>query len=88
MRVHYDFSKAMRARDVPHLKKLQAEHGGKTRITILLDDGVIEQFRQRAEAAGSGYQTEINRALRAYLSEETLTLEAVRRVLREELHAT
>lgn len=86
MRANYDFSKAKPVSEVPHLKKLQAEQGGKTRITIMLDSDVIEQFRQRADAEGRGYQTEINRALRAYLAEDALTLEGVRRVLREELH--
>ena len=37
---------------------------GKTRITIYLDDDVIEQFRKRSDAAGYGYQTMINEALR------------------------
>ena len=36
MRKEYDFSKAKRAKDVPHLAKLQAEAKGKTRITIML----------------------------------------------------
>lgn len=62
MRHEYDFSNAKRAKDVPHLAKLQQTMRGKTRITIMLDDDVIEAFRQRAEVAGSGYQTEINRA--------------------------
>jgi len=87
MRDEYDFSKAKRAKDVPHLAKLQEAMRGKTRITIMLDDDVIEAFRKRAEAAGSGYQTEINRALREYLAGGTLTLEALRRVIREELQA-
>jgi hypothetical protein len=34
MRKQYDFSKAKRAKSVPHLAKLQAEAKGKTRITI------------------------------------------------------
>ena len=37
---------------------------GKTRITIFLDDDVLEHFREIAAANGRGYQTEINRHLR------------------------
>ena len=79
MRDEYDFSNAKRGAVIPS--------PGKTRITIMLDDDVIEAFRKRAEAAGNGYQTEINRALREYLAGGTLTLEALRRVIREELRA-
>ena len=65
MRPEYDFSKAKRAKSVPHLTKLRTSMKGKTRITIMLDDNVIKAFRQRAEARGIGYQTAINEALRA-----------------------
>lgn len=34
---------------------------GESCITIMLDTDVIEGFRARAEDAGTGYQTEINR---------------------------
>ena len=64
MRDEYDFSKAKRAKDVPHLAKLQREAQGKTRITIMLDNDVLSSFRERAEAEGIGYQTLINAALR------------------------
>lgn len=90
MKSEFDFSKAKRAKDVPHLAKLQAAASkGKTRISIMLDEEVIAGFRARAEAAGRGYQTEINQVLRTYLAEggEHLTLEALRQVIREELHA-
>ena len=62
---------------------------GKTRITIMLDTDLIDQFRQRAQCEGTGDQTEINRALRAYLaaSEPQLTVDILRRVVREEIHA-
>jgi len=36
---------------------------GKTRITMYLDNGVIEHFREVATAKGRGYQTEINDCL-------------------------
>ena len=67
---------------------------GKTRITIMLDDDVIEFFRAKAEAQGSGYQTMINAALRKALAGERqgkaaedkpVTVALLRKVLREEL---
>ena len=88
MRKDYDFSKARRARDVPHLAKLQAEAKGKTRITIMLDNFVLEAFRELAEAEGIGYQTLINRALRERLAEGPVNEETLRRVIREELGAS
>jgi uncharacterized protein (DUF4415 family) len=90
MRKEYDFTGAKRAKDVPHLAKLQAEvAGGKTRITILIDDDVLAGFRARAEREGKGYQTLINATLRAALAPEQapVTVEALRQVLREELLA-
>ena len=85
MRKEYDFSKAKRAKDVPHLARLQAEAKGKTRITIMLDNFVIEAFRELAEAEGIGYQTLINRTLRQALTDEHITEESQRRVIREEM---
>ena len=87
MRKEYDFSKARRAKDVPHLAKLQAEAKGKTRITIMLDNFVIEAFRQLAEQEDIGYQTLINRRLRESLETNPLDEETLRRVVREELGA-
>lgn len=40
------------------------EGKGKTRVTMYLDDDVIEHFRERGTLNGRGYQTEINAALR------------------------
>lgn len=91
MRDEYDFSEGKRARDVPHLRRLQEEVAvTKTRITIMLDNDVLEAFRARADGAGRGYQTLINEALRAAIAPDAapVTIEALRRVLREELHAT
>ena len=88
MRKEYDFAGAKRAKDVPHLVKLQAEVArGKTRITILIDDDVLTVFRARAEREGTGYQTLINAALRVAIAPEAapVTMEALRQVLREEL---
>ncbi|MFO1308903.1 MAG: BrnA antitoxin family protein [Burkholderiales bacterium] len=58
---------------------------GKTKISIRLDNVVLEHFRREAEAGGGGnYQTLINDALRAWIERDS-TLASVRRVLREEL---
>lgn len=87
MRSEYDFSKARRAKDVPHLAKLQAEMKGKTRITIMLDNDVIDAFRSRAEQEGRGYQTAINEALRAAINADAapVTVGALRRELKRAL---
>lgn len=60
---------------------------GKTRITIYLDDVVIERFKTLSEKTGKAYQTLVNEALRAHLGvdETPLTAAALRRILREEL---
>lgn len=60
---------------------------GKTRITIRLDDDVLEWFREQADAAGgASYQTLINQALREYIAERTEPLEdKIRRMVREEV---
>ena len=87
MRKEYDLSNARRAKDVPHLAKLQAELKGKTRITIMLDNFVIKAFREMAEKEGIGYQTLINRTLRNKLQYEPITEDTLRKVLREEIGA-
>lgn len=60
---------------------------GKARITIRLDEDILDWFRSRVHAAGGGnYQTLINQALREYMEQRTESLEDIlRRVLREEL---
>jgi uncharacterized protein (DUF4415 family) len=80
MKKEYDFSKGKRG-------AIEPMPLGKTRITIRLDNDVIEWFRQQVHMAGGGnYQTLINNALREYIKgrEEPLE-EIVRRVVREEL---
>ena len=79
MQKEYDFSKARRG--------AVAKTKGKTRITIYLDDDVIEAFRQKSDKAGKGYQTLINEALRESLSRVAAPVNArtLRRILREEL---
>jgi uncharacterized protein (DUF4415 family) len=89
MKAEYDFTKAKRAKDVPHLAKLQsAAAKGKTRVTMFLDDSILETFRFRAETEGRGYQTLINEALKQVATNSTpITEDAVRRIIREELHS-
>ena len=85
MRKQYDFSKAKRAKDVPHLARLQAEAQAKTRITIMLDNDLLMTFRAKAEAEGIGYQTLINQKLRGVGGASPVDEATLRRVLREEL---
>ena len=63
MKKEYDFSKGKRGAVRPAAK-------GKTRITIRIDDDILEWFRGEVDAAGGGsYQTLINDALREYLKQ-------------------
>jgi uncharacterized protein (DUF4415 family) len=80
MKREYDFSRAKRGRVLSVPK-------GKTRITIRLDDDVLDWFRKQVDEAGGGnYQTLINEALRRHISQVQEPLEAtLRRVIREEL---
>jgi hypothetical protein len=58
---------------------------GKTKISIRLDNKVIEDFRAQVERAGTGsYQTLINDALVAFIQQRSM-IDAVRQVVREEL---
>jgi len=79
MKAEYDFSKGKRGAAIPQK--------GKTRISIFIDNSVLEAFRSRAETAGTGYQTMMNDALRKYLSEtdQPITEKMLRQVLREEI---
>lgn len=81
MKANYDMTKARRGAALPPT--------GKTRITIYLDDAILEAFRQRAEQEGKGYQTLINEALSGTLAQDNapVTIDTLRQVLREELHA-
>jgi hypothetical protein len=79
-RKEYDFKKGKRG-------AVLAAPAGKTRITIRLDDDILDWFRSQADAAGGGnYQSMINEALRTIATEGPAKIEAVvRRVVREEL---
>jgi uncharacterized protein (DUF4415 family) len=78
MKRNYDFSKARRG---PVIRTPR----GKTRITIRIDNDVLEWFRKQVHAAGGGsYQTMMNRALREHMEGQVEPLEeTLRRVLRE-----
>jgi len=80
MKREYDFSKAKRG-PIMRVPK------GKTRVTIRLDDDILEWFRDQVNAAGGGnYQTLINDALREHIGRSREPLEAtLRRVIREEI---
>ena len=82
MKKEYNFKKGKRGAVLPVPK-------GKTRITIRIDDDILDWFRGEVEAAGGGnYQTLINQALREYLKQQQQPLEELlRRVVREELQS-
>lgn len=79
MKEEYDFRQAKRGAVIPQ--------PGKTRITIYIDNDVLNSFRTRAENSGIGYQTIMNQALREYLDKSNTLLDelTLRRVIREEL---
>ena len=73
-----DFSRAKRGAVVK-------PQSGKAKISIRLDNTVIEYFRSAVdEGGGRNYQTLINDVLLAYIQQRSV-LEAVRGVVREEL---
>ena len=79
MKKEYNFENAKRGQVVPTK--------GKTRITMYIDNDVLDDFRERADKAGYGYQTMINEILREYLvkSDKPLDEKVIRQVIREEL---
>ena len=81
MKKVYDFSKGKRGAVIPTT--------GKTRITIYVDDAALKRFKAQSEKTGKGYQTLINEALKSYLglTEQPVTQELVRKIVREELAA-
>ena len=73
-----DFSRAKRGAVIPL-------EPGKSKISIRLDNRVIEHFKGVVEKAGSGnYQTLINDALVAYIQQRSM-LDAIRQVVKEEI---
>ena len=83
MKREYDFSKGKRGAVV-------SMPPGKTRITIRLDNDILDWFRDTVDAQGGGsYQSMINSALREHIQRRGEPIEqTLRRVLREELKHT
>jgi uncharacterized protein (DUF4415 family) len=83
MKKEYDFSKGKRGAVITTAR-------GKSRITIRLDDEILNWFRREVHKAGGGnYQTLINHALREHIKSRPESLEeVVRRVVREEVRRT
>lgn len=84
MRANYDFSKGKRGRVVP----APPPEPGKVRITIRLDEDLVDHFGAIADESGgkTGYQTLINAALREYVEGRTPKWEeTLRRIIREEM---
>ncbi|MGC1191198.1 BrnA antitoxin family protein [Candidatus Binatus sp.] len=80
MKREYDFSKAKRGPVVPSAP-------GKKRVTIRLDNDIIEHFQDLVDRAGGGnYQTMINAALREHIQGARLET-VVRRAVRKEVEA-
>ena len=80
MKAEYDFTKAKRGAVV-------ATPPGKTRVTIRIDNSVLDWFRRQVDDAGGGnYQALINDALVEHIARRREPLEStIRRVIREEL---
>jgi uncharacterized protein (DUF4415 family) len=83
MKKEYDFTKGKRGPVVE-------APAGKTRVTIRLDNDILDWFRKQVDEAGRGnYQTLINDALRDCIARQREPLEStIRRVIREELRRT
>jgi len=79
MKKEYDFSKGKRGPI--------RSNKGKTRITIYLDDDILEAYRIMGDEAGRGYQTLINEALRRSIKagSNPVDTRTLRKILREEL---
>ena len=80
MKKSYDFNRGNRGAVVPLPP-------GKTRITIRLDNEIIDWFRDNVKVRGGGsYQTMINNALRDYVRRGGEGFESyLRKIVREEL---
>jgi len=80
-----DFSDAKPVAEIPALARLQAEQGGKSRITMRVDNTTLAMFKARAEMTGGNYQTLMNEALRQFAQGQTLA-DVVCETIRSELH--
>ena len=80
-----DFSKGRRGAVLSHT--------GKTRVTMWIDTGILNWFRERSEREGRGYQTAMNDALASFTKEDhrpvrDIVREVIRKELREALKAS
>lgn len=82
MKRQYDFARARRG-------AVLKPAPGKTRITIRLDNEILDWFREQVHRSGGGsYQSLINNALRRHIAQANEPLEStLRRVIREELQS-
>jgi uncharacterized protein (DUF4415 family) len=80
MKKEYDFSRGKRGAVIK-------TPPGKTRITIRIDDDILQWFRDQVHEAGGGnYQTLINSALRECKDRKEENIrDTLRSVVREEL---
>ena len=79
-----DFANAKSVAETPHLAKLQAQSGQKTRITMRIDNEVLAVFKARASMVDGNYQTMMNDALRQFAHGLTLS-DMVQEAVRESL---
>ncbi len=81
MKKEYDFTKGKRGPVSPPAPN-------KTRVTIRLDNDILDWFKEKVHEAGGGnYQTLINETLQKYIKEKQEPMEELlRRVIREEIH--
>jgi len=78
MKAQYNMSKAKRGAII--------STKGKTRVTLYLDNEILDHYRKKAEKMGKGYQTLINEALQVSMKNRPVdSVTTLRRIIREEL---
>ncbi|HEX4136157.1 MAG TPA: BrnA antitoxin family protein [Bryobacteraceae bacterium] len=84
MKNSYNFSAGKRGR----VLKPEPEPAGKVKITIRLDQDIVDHFLEKADESGgaTGYQTLINEALRRSIDAPSLEA-VVRQAIREEFRS-
>ena len=82
-----DFGAALPVNRVPALAALQAKAGGKSRITMRVDNTTLAVFKLQAEKTGGNYQSLMNEALAQFAQGQRLA-DVVRETIREELRAS
>ena len=81
-----DFEDGKPVNQIPALARLQAEQGGKTRITMRVDSDVLALFKEKAESTGGNYQTMMNEALKQFVQGESL-VDVIKQTIRQELRS-